>query len=191
MDAGPLREVPAQAVAAALITRHVDDQLQIGKLDAKRGGGCAEARAVVGVGVDLAQHGVENLLELLLCHTFRHRLNLNLRSTLPLPSHRGLDLPDLLADAPSALGDLVEQLHSAVARARGRAGGRLEGPLDRGAQRLERLLGHGQLHGPTLPRHARHMLAPCLSIYGRVLPTHRTSSCRAIPVARWRSPKSS
>src|SRR4051794_3332666 len=60
----------------------------------------------------------------------------DLRSSLALPSHGGLDLPQLIAHPSPPLCDLVEQVDRPVASARRRLRGRLEGPLDRGAQRL-------------------------------------------------------
>ena len=111
-----LREVPAQAVAATLVARDVDHELQVRELDPQGRRRGAQAGAIVGVDVDLAQDGVEDVLELLLGQTVGgHPLTLNLRSTLPLAAYCGLDLAELVPDVPSALRHLVEQLDGAIA----------------------------------------------------------------------------
>ena len=69
---------------AALGARDIDHQLQVRELDPQRRRSGPQPRAVVGVVVDLAQDGVEDLLELLLCQRVRGHLTLNLRSTLSL-----------------------------------------------------------------------------------------------------------
>src|SRR5262249_32708764 len=79
-------------------------------------------------------------------------LTLDLRSTLPLAADARLDPAELSARIPASFGDLVEQIDGPVASAGRRPGGRLEGPLDRGAQGLRRLLRDGELdHDRSLP----------------------------------------
>src|SRR5215207_388540 len=63
---GAAREVPVQAMTTSVGPREIQHQLQVRELDPKRGGCRTQTRAVVGVHVDLAQHRVEDLLELLL-----------------------------------------------------------------------------------------------------------------------------
>src|SRR4029077_3484594 len=137
----------------------VHDQLQVRELHAKWRRSRPQARAIIGIPVDLAEHGVEDVLELLLRQGVRAHLTLNLRSTLSPAADIGLDPADLVPDLPAALRDLIEELAGTIARARSGAGCGLEGALDRRAQRLGGLLGHGQLHESTLPSHRAHMLA--------------------------------
>src|SRR5262249_38592012 len=62
------REVPAEAVPAAVVTRDVHRQLQVGELDSERRRRGPHSRAVVRVVVDLAEDRVKDFLELLLGH---------------------------------------------------------------------------------------------------------------------------